>query len=155
MDLSGIQHLAATDGLDLSGLSVPSLGVAGVCIAGLISVLVWVTKKIGSGDWVPAPQVDRAILLAKEGHETAIATLKDAYDRMAAEKDKQIEGERLAKNEWHDAQAASEAGRVAATDVARKAVESNEWADRFYAIAAHPVAKTPNAGDDVRQEAAP
>jgi hypothetical protein len=30
-----------------------SLGIAGICLVALISLLVYVTKKIGNGEWIP------------------------------------------------------------------------------------------------------
>lgn len=99
-----------------------SLGIAGLCLSGLIWTLIWVVKKVGTGEWVPKPTVERAI--------------QDKVDM--------LEAERLAKEEWRSAAEASEQGRIEALDIARSAIESNKLVDYFFN---EMLPKVPQKGD--------
>jgi hypothetical protein len=133
----------STADLVLSGLSVPSLGVAGVCIVALVSILIWVTKRIGSGQWQPKVTVDTAIELATQGYEKTIAQLNLAYSNMVAEKNAQIEGERLAKNEYRDIAELADQGRSRAMGMVEKAVEVNRMQDLAYRVLAQRIDVAP------------
>jgi hypothetical protein len=131
-----------------------SLGVAGVCIFALVSLLVWVAKKIGSGQWQPAPTVDKAIELATQGYEKTIAQLNLAYANMVAEKDAQIEGERLAKNEYREIAEVADQGRSRAMGMVEKAVEVNRMQDLAYRVLAQKIDVGLDGGA-ARQEVGP
>lgn len=90
-----------------------SLGIAGVAVAALITTIVFYSRKIANGEWVPRVQSEKA------------------YDDMVVLKDAAIAGERQRADEWKAAAAASEAGRIEALATAKTAVESNKLLDYF------------------------
>lgn len=114
--------------MDLDPAQIPwqaSLGVAGVCVSGLVATLVWVIRQVVTGKFQSEAQVNLRI--------TAITSSNDKLIELEHQRaEEAIAVERLGRSEWRETAITEQKARIEMTEIARAAVESNKITDHFY-----------------------